>query len=124
MIPVMIGALITMLEGYRVLQYLYIGFPLAVVLSAAWTSIFVQKHVAEIHVRPDAIGIRSVWEAASPKKDFTWVKLLDLDESATAIKLTAGYEIFTIHRSQWPEYNSLNETLKELLENTRFGDNS
>ena len=113
-----------MLEGYRVLQYLYIGFPLAVVVAAAWTSIFVQKHVAEIHVRPDAIGIRSVWEAATPKKDFTWLKLLDLDESATAIKLTAAYEIHTIHRSEWPEYNDLKETLTDLLESTRYGDSS
>ena len=37
MLPIMIGALVTVLQGFPALTYLTVGFPAALVVSMLWT---------------------------------------------------------------------------------------
>lgn len=124
MLPVMIGALISMLEGLPALGFLYLGFPIAVVIASIWTYIFTQRHVAEIRIRSDAIAVRSVWDTATPARGITWVRLLDLSDGATKSTITAGYDMHTIYKSEWQDYESLFHELQGLLERTRSAYNS
>ena len=115
MLPVMIGALISMLEGLPVLQYLYVGFPLALGVAAIWTAINTERKLAEIHLRPDAIAVRTILGSASPPDELSWYRLLDVRSSDSEIKITVGYDIFQLEREYWPEFESLKSELTNTL---------
>lgn len=115
MLPVMVGALISMLEGLPALKYLYIGFPVALLLAAIWTSINTQRTLAEIHLRPGAIAVRSTLAAASPPDELHWYRLLDIRGSNSELKITVGYDIYHVEREFWPDFESLKSELAKTL---------
>lgn len=115
MLPVMIGALMAMLEGLPVLQYLYVGFPLALGIAAIWTSIDSGRKLAEIHLRPDSIAVRTVMESAEPREPLSWFRLLDVRVLNSEIKITVGYDIFVLEREKWPDFELLKSELVKSL---------
>ncbi|GMQ83104.1 MAG: hypothetical protein BMS9Abin05_2583 [Rhodothermia bacterium] len=119
MLPVMIGALISMLERRPVLPYLYVGFPLALGVAAIWTTINSGRKLAEIHLRPDAIAVRTLLGSASPPDELSWYRLLDVRASDSEIKITVGYDIFNLEREYWPEFESLKSELTGTLYQSR-----
>ncbi len=111
----MIGALIAMLEGMPALYFLYVGFPLALGAAAVWTVVQLGREIVEVHVRTDAVAVRSVLEAAKPMEPLAWYKLLDVRHDAEHIRITVGYDIYRIERKEWPEVSRLEIRLTEQL---------
>ncbi len=119
MLPVMIGALIAMLEGAPVLYFLYAGFPIAIILSAAWTYVRVQDEIVEIHIRPSAVALRSLLDASRPVHKLTWFRLLDVRDGETDIQLTVGRDLFRLQKSDWESPPDLLRQLHELHDTGR-----
>jgi hypothetical protein len=111
MLPVMILGLAAVLQGQSVLAHLYIGFPAALSVAAAWTFVRVRDVIVELHFRESDVGIRSLVSAASPTRPVKWFRLLDVKSESDGIRLTLGHEFFSIDLSQWPEQNNLRRHL-------------
>lgn len=111
MLPIMIGASVTVLQGLPALTYLTVGFPVAVVVAVAWTLFRMQATVAEIFVRPGAAAVRSVWESLRARP-LRWVPIFELRAAPTTITLALGDTTYELDRAAWPEAEVLLDTLK------------
>ncbi len=111
MLPIMIGALVTVLQGFPALTYLTVGFPAALVASMLWTLFRMQTTVAEIHMRPGAAAVRSVWEClhAQPLR---WMPIFELRTATTTLTLGLGDTTYELDRTAWPDADLLLETLR------------
>ncbi len=118
-LPVMMGALVSMLEGSPALYFLYAGLPIAIVLSAVWTYIRIQDEIVEIHIRPPAVSVRSLLEAARPSQKLVWYRLLDVRDGETDIQLTVGHDIYRLKKSDWEAPQDLVRQLQELNDTDR-----
>lgn len=119
MLPVMIGALIAVLEGYPVLPFLTVGFPLALVLAMTWTVFQVFGTIAEVHVRPGAAAVRTVSEALrSPPPPLVWKPIFELRTASSMIVVALGDATYELPRQQWPEADALLDALQAARQPT------
>ncbi len=114
MLPIMIGALVGMLEGMPVLYFLYAGFPLALIVSSLWTVVQVRRQLVEIHISSEGVAVRSLIGASHPNEELSWYRLLDIDIRHRKTHITVGHDPFTIEHKDWPEYKLLERNLVEL----------
>lgn len=113
MLPVMIGALIAVLEGYPVLPFLTVGFPLAMILAMTWTVFQVFGTIAEVHVRPGAAAVRTVSEVLrSPSPSLMWKPIYELRKASSMIVVALGDATYELPRRQWPETDTLLDALR------------
>lgn len=111
-LPLMVGALVAVLQSYPVLGYLTLGFPAALTLASAWTLYRMQSTVAEIRVRPGAAAVRSVWRCAAPARRLRWLPILEIRESPATITLGLGDAAYELDRDAWPEADHLVDALR------------
>jgi len=116
MVPVMIGALLAMLQGQGALHFLYAGCPLALAVSAVWTTIQVRREPVEIHVRDGAVGVRTLMGAAAPSESISWFRLLDVRNRGDDIEILVGYDMYIVRRRHWTEFDVLSERLRRTLD--------
>lgn len=112
MMPVMLITLAAMLQGNPVLSALYVWFPVALAVAAAWTWIRVRDVIVEIHISDDAVAVRSLLEAADPQAPLSWRRMLDarMDDGKKLV-LTLGHEEFRLYRNEWSNADDLFTTL-------------
>lgn len=115
MLPVMIGALIAMLEGASVLHFLYVGFPVATALAFAWTTIRIQDDIVEVHIRSGTVAIRSLLDASSPPTKLKWYRLLDVRYIESDIQITIGHDIYRLPALDWRTHPDLMKSLKDVM---------
>jgi len=115
MMPVMIGALVAMLQGLPVLYFLYAGFPLAVLAAALWTIVQMRREPVELHIRDGAVSVRSLTAAAQPRENLRWYRLLDVRRRQDGIEITLGYEMYIFRKKLWPDLDELTGRLEQLL---------
>lgn len=118
MLPVMIGTLVAMLQGFPVLSVIYIGFPIALLLAFFWTWVRLRSDICEVLIFDNKIALRSVFSAAHPIEDLQWKLLIDLHRGVESAVLTVGLEQFTLNMSEWPEWSRLIEQLQSTLYHT------
>lgn len=111
MLPVMIAALIAMLQGSPVLTYLYVGFPIALAVSSAWVWIRVRSVVCELHLGDASMALRSLVDAADPPSSLNWQLILDISSNNDGLRLTLGLEEFELIASDWEEWSDLTAAL-------------
>ncbi len=107
MLPVMTGALISMLQGYAVLAFLYIGFPIAVLVAMGWTWLHVRNVICEVHLRQDAVAFRSLFEAADEPSPLQWRRVIDTTHNEDNSRVTLGLEEYSLDAEHWPQWNEL-----------------
>lgn len=112
MMPVMLITLAAMLQGNPVLSALYVWFPVALAVAAAWTWIRVRDVIVEIHISENAVAVRSLLEAAEPQAPLSWRRLLDArTDDGKKLVLTLGHEEFRLYRNEWSHADDLFTTL-------------
>ncbi|MFQ5571922.1 MAG: hypothetical protein ACE5G0_19760 [Rhodothermales bacterium] len=111
MLPIMVGALIAMLQGYPALAFLTLGFPIAVTIASVWTLFRLQATTAEIYVRPGAASVRSVRDCFRKNHPFHWVPILDLRSGERSLTLSLGDTTYELDRTDWPDADALLKTL-------------
>jgi hypothetical protein len=104
MIPVMIGALFSMLQGFVALPYLTVGFPIAAASAMIWTWIRVRSVICEIHIHEESVAVRSLFDAALPSTDLEWKRIIDVDQQGRSASVTIGLSSFRIQQGEWPEW--------------------
>jgi len=114
MLPVMIGTLVAMLQGYSVLWVLYLGFPLALVVASFWTWLQLRNSICEILISEDKMAFRSVFDVAEPSRGQEWKLLLDMHPSSSGFTVTVGLEQFDLVSSDWPEWPELVEHVRSV----------
>ena len=107
MLPVMIGTLVAMLQGYPVLSIVYVGSPIALVLAFIWTWIRLRSEVCEILISDHRVAIRSVFSAAQPVEALQWKLIIDMQRRSDGIGVTLGLEEFSLVTSEWPAWSHL-----------------
>jgi hypothetical protein len=113
MLPLMIAALISVLQGFPVLQYLTIGFPLAIVIASLWTIFRMQASVAEIHVRPGSAAVVTVWRAVDAAPVLSWKPIYEIRTHAKEFSFGLGDASYELDRSDRPDADSLIHTLRQ-----------
>ena len=111
MVPIMIGSLVTVLQGLPALTYLTVGFPAALLLAVLWTLFQMQATVVEIFVRPGAAAVRTVWESLRARP-LRWMPIFELREASTTLTLALGDTTYELDRAAWPDADALLDTLK------------
>ena len=110
MLPIMIRALVTVLQGFPALTYLTVGFPSALLLAVLWTLFRMQATVAEISVRPGAAAVRSVWESLRARP-LRWMPIFELRTASTTLTLALGDTTYELDRAAWPDADAVLDTL-------------
>ena len=117
MLPIMIGALIAVLEGFVVLPFLTVGFPLALVVASSWTLFQIFSTVVEVHVRPGSAAIRTMSQALRrPSPPLRWKPIFELRTDAGAVVVALGDAAYELPRSRWPHADDLLEQLRAARE--------
>ncbi|MGB1050191.1 MAG: hypothetical protein ACPG3U_10975 [Rhodothermales bacterium] len=104
MIPVMIGALVTMLQGFDALPFLTIGFPVAASCALIWTWISVRGAVCEIHIHEESVAVRSLFDAALPSGQLEWKRIIDVELDGKSASITLGLSSIRLHQKDWLEW--------------------
>lgn len=107
MLPVMTGALFSMLQGYQALSWLTIGFPLAAACASAWTWHAIRSEICEVHIAEGRVAVRSLFDAAEPLTDLRWKWLIDLRTAPDQVQITLGLSIIQLNRQDWPQWEEL-----------------
>jgi hypothetical protein len=112
MLPVMLGALVSMLQGFDALPYLTVGFPIAGACATAWTWIKVRGDVCEIHIHDNSVAVRSMMDAALPASNLNWKRLIHLESEGSHADLTLGLSSLRLSQSDWPEWTHILSALR------------
>ncbi|GIV61146.1 MAG: hypothetical protein KatS3mg044_0012 [Rhodothermaceae bacterium] len=112
MLPVMIGALLAVLEGAAALPWLVAGFPAALVTAMLWTHLRLRTTPAEVQVVPGGAALRSVWECARDLPART-ARILDLRTTPDALLVTLDYTSYALPYRAWPDHEALLSALQE-----------
>lgn len=113
MLPVMIGALVVMLEGGQPLPFLWMGFPLATVVALFWSRQRLHSDIAEITVDDGRVSLRSRWDVTMRRRPPSATSVLDVRMKETDILVTVGLSTHTLPRQEWPEWDALREDLMQ-----------
>lgn len=110
-LPLMIGALVTVLQGYPALAYLTIGLPAVMAVAMGWTFFRMYATIVEIHVRPGAAAVRTIWETlrAAPLR---WGPIFELRTTKNTLTLALGDAAYELDRAAWPDAETLLHTLQ------------
>lgn len=112
MLPVMIAALLAVLQGFPALVYLTVGFPIATLVAMLWTLFRMQAALAEIHVRPGAAAVVTVWRAAGSKQKLVWQPIYEIRTHAKEVSFGLGDANYELDRSRWPDADALIHALR------------
>jgi hypothetical protein len=112
MLPLMIAALVTVLQGFPALAYLTIGFPIVLVLALAWTVYRLMTTPAAVFVRTGFAAVRSVWDHLFRKPTWTWLRIFDLRVSRTSLIAGLGDASYVFDRDDWPDPEALLDALR------------
>jgi len=112
MLPVMVAALLAVLQGFPALVYLTVGFPVAALVAMVWTLFRMQTALAEIHVRPGAAAVVTVWRAAGSQQKLVWQPIYEIRSHAKEVSFGLGDASYELDRSRWPEADALIHALR------------
>lgn len=112
MLPVMIGALVSMLQGFAALPFLTIGAPIAAICALAWTWIQIRGEACEIHIHDDSVAIRSLFDAALPSTRLEWKRVIHVEVDGTRADVTHGLSSLRIEQKSWPEWTDIVKALR------------
>lgn len=104
MLPVMIGALVSMLQGYAALPYLTVGFPIAIVCATTWTWIRIRGEACEVHIHGNSVAVRSLFEAALPSSELDWKRVINVESASGHVDVTLGLSSIRFEQEHWPEW--------------------
>ena len=106
-LPVMIGALVTMLQGRAVLHFLLVWFPVAIVVAWAWTAMRLRGDVVELTFGDILVTTRTGWEVALGRAPKSSVAVLDVRRAGDDLLVTLGREPTRLLRSDWPDLDAI-----------------
>jgi len=107
MLPVMIGALVSMLQGFPVLNYLYWGFPIATIVAFCWTWVRVREEIVELHLQGNTAAAVSLLSAAARRKQPAWYRILDVNSDSDRLRITLGHDEIRLVRRSWPDFEEI-----------------
>ena len=106
-LPVMIGALVTMLDGGRPLPFLLYGFPLSLVVAWWWTASTLRATVVEVWIDDGLASYRSRWDVAIRRPRRPGSAVIDVRRSGGDLLLTIGLDTISLVRAQWPDHTRI-----------------
>lgn len=107
MLPIMIGALFSMLQGYAALPWLTVGFPIAALAALTWTWLQIRGQVCEVTITQGSVAVRSLFEAASPVSDPEWKLIIDVSDHGDHALITIGLASIRLNREDWPLWHTM-----------------
>lgn len=118
MLPVMIGALIAILEGFSGLPFLTLGFPLALLMATAWTWYRVHATLAAISIRAGEASVHTVWETLRDPSPHAlmqqdWLPIFEIRKGPSFLSVALGDATYTLERRDWPELDQLLDALQD-----------
>ena len=113
MLPVMIGALVAMLQGRDALPFLLFGFPAAMAVAWFWTVQRLKGDIMEVEFHGSFVALRSAWEVATGYSAGIGSAVLDIRETQTGLIVTAGLDTHALGRLQFESFDELTRCFKE-----------
>jgi hypothetical protein len=121
MLPIMIGTLVAMLEGFPVLSVLYVGFPIALAVSFLWTWLRLRGQICEILISNEKVAFRSIFATSEPSEGPNWKLLIDIRQKPSGISATVGLEEFVLDAVDWSNWITLVNHLKSAHHSQTLG---
>lgn len=106
-LPIMIAALVTMLQGGYPLPYLLYGFPASMVVAWWWTASRLRSEVAELILNGSLASVHSQWDVVTKRFPPAGSAILDVRRVRHDLHLTIGHETFVLRRSRWPDLHEI-----------------
>lgn len=113
MLPVMIGALVAMLQAGDPLPFLIFGFPAALAVAWFWTVQRLKAAIVEIEFHGSFVALRSAWEVATGHAAGIGSAVLDVRQSNVGLVVTAGLDSFDLDRLQFERFDELTRHFEE-----------
>ncbi len=113
MLPVMISALVSMLQGYAALPFLTIGFPIAAGCALVWTWIRIRGEMCEVHIHGGSVAFRSLFEAALPTSKLNWKRVIHAELEGSHADVTLGLSTYRFDQANWPEWTTVVRALAQ-----------
>lgn len=113
MLPVMIGALVTMLQGGEPLPYLTIGFPAALAVAWFWTVQRLKSVVVEVEFHGAFVAMRSAWDVATGRVTDIGSAVLDVRKTEAGLAVTAGLDTHELDRRHFEPFEDLTRCFEE-----------
>ena len=115
MVPVMLGALVSMLTTGNPMGWLYVGFPAALAVASGWTVLQLRRRVVEVLVRHEAVSVRSAWEVAG-SSPATWLSVLDVSRAGGVTTVTLGHDSRSLQDADWENAAQVAATLHQAAD--------
>ncbi len=106
-LPVMIAALVTMLQGGRPLPFLLVWFPVSLAVAWFWTASRLRTEVVELSLGSTLVSFRTRWEVATQRPSRPGSALLDVRKSGHDLLLTIGHETIALPRLRWTDLDRI-----------------
>lgn len=110
-VPLMIGATMSVLQSQDPLPYLTMGLPGAVALALTWTRFRLGSTPAALQIRGPQVAILSVRDVLRDAEP-NWQPLFDVRVAPDAIHVTLGHDADTLRHTEWPEQDALADALR------------
>jgi hypothetical protein len=113
MLPVMIGALVSMLGQSDPLPYLLFGFPAAAVVSWFWTVQRLKTSIVEVEFLDSFVSVRSAWDHASGRQGTPPSAVIDVRRAAGELSLTVGLDTVRLVGRDFERFEELSARLED-----------
>jgi hypothetical protein len=115
LLPLMIITLVMALMSGDVLRFVLWGYPIAAMISTAWTLFNVDRRPAEIRIDSGHLVLRTMADVARGKQGRR-LPLFDVRDYGSWMVIAAGDIDLTLDRSTWPEYARIKDRARQAVE--------
>jgi len=109
----MIAATVAVLQWTPVWPFFSVGLPVALGIASIWTHFDLRRKPAALHLQPGQAAVQSVYDVLRDRS-IEWRPLLDVRLSHSKANLTLGLNTRTIERSTWPEFDAIQEAVRDM----------
>lgn len=114
-IPVMLGALTSVLLEQDPLYFVYWAAPVAIGSAIAWTHFHLQYRIAEIYVYEQYAAVRSVWDVVYGR-DLSWYPVFGAEQTPKGFRVSIGDRVYELRGDNWPQSEILLAKLHDAVE--------
>lgn len=112
MMPVMIIAVIMVLQSRDPLPFVGWAAPAAVGAASAWTWFRMRSLIVEVVVTHNGAAALTILESLGRRSEFRIQRVFDVRPTSRGTQITVGLATYTLETDDWPEMKALTTALE------------
>ncbi len=115
-LPVMIGVLMNALQGTSIWNWIFFGFPIALIIAVFLTFYQLQTTTAEVYIGENLVALRSLYDCMQDRRRLRWKPVLSLRESHSFLIVTLTDADYVLRKDQWEDRDALRADLRRAMD--------